>query len=138
MAAREEGQQVWFQIYLNRDRKASEVLLKKVTDLGAAAVIFTVDTAWKSKRTRDVRAKTTAEATIKDTSPDEGGRPKSKAPLGVSAAISGYQDPNLTWEDIEFIRKNTTLPLIVKGVQSVEDVELCAQAGVEGVIIVSI
>lgn len=49
------------QIYLNKDRKASEVLLEKVTKLGAAAVIFTVDTAWKSKRTRDVRAKTTVQ-----------------------------------------------------------------------------
>jgi len=37
------------------------VLLEKVTKLGASAVIFTVDTAWKSKRTRDVRAKTTVQ-----------------------------------------------------------------------------
>lgn len=52
------------QIYLNKDRKASEVLLEKVTKLGAAAVIFTVDTAWKSKRTRDVRAKTTVQVSL--------------------------------------------------------------------------
>ena len=58
MAARKEGQKVMFQIYLNKDRKASEALLKKVTDLGAAAIIFTVDAAYRSKRTRDVRAKT--------------------------------------------------------------------------------
>jgi L-lactate dehydrogenase (cytochrome) len=75
--------------------------------------------------------------------------------MGVSQAISGYQDTNLTWNDIDFIRvsgrsagrtnltqspiadgqKNTTLPLIVKGIQSVEDVELCAKAGVDGVIL---
>jgi L-lactate dehydrogenase (cytochrome) len=77
MEARKEGQKVFFQaslflppvwghladcqIYLNKDRKASEILLEKVTKLGAAAVIFTVDTAWKSKRTRDVRAKTTVQ-----------------------------------------------------------------------------
>lgn len=33
-------------------------------------------------------------------------------------------------------QKNTKLPLIVKGIQSVEDVQLCAEAGVEGVILV--
>lgn len=78
MAARKEGQKVFFQvsqvkclrmkanrqIYLNKDRKASEILLEKVTNLGAAAVIFTVDTAWKSKRTRDVRAKTTVQVCL--------------------------------------------------------------------------
>lgn len=135
MAARKPGQKVFFQIYLNKDRKASEALLKRVTEYEAAAVIFTVDTAWKSKRTRDVRAKTVVEAPIKETG-GAGGR-GSKAPLGVSQAISGYQDTNLTWDDIGFIRKNTTLPLIVKGLQSVEDVALCAEAGVDGVILVS-
>jgi L-lactate dehydrogenase (cytochrome) len=45
------------QIYLNKDRKASEALLQKVERLGAAAVMFTVDAAYRSKRTRDVRAK---------------------------------------------------------------------------------
>lgn len=40
------------------------MLLEKVTKLGAAAVIFTVDTAWKSKRTRDVRAKTTVQVSL--------------------------------------------------------------------------
>jgi isopentenyl diphosphate isomerase/L-lactate dehydrogenase-like FMN-dependent dehydrogenase len=61
MEARRDGQKVFFQIYLNKDRKASEVLLEKVTKLGASAIIFTVDAAWKSKRTRDVRAKTVVE-----------------------------------------------------------------------------
>ena len=35
-------------------------------------------------------------------------------------------------------KKNTNLPIIVKGVQSVADVELCVKAGVEGVLLVSI
>ncbi|KAL7419080.1 hypothetical protein Q5752_005916 [Cryptotrichosporon argae] len=140
MAAREEGQKVWFQIYLNKDRKASEALLRKVTALGAAAVIFTVDVAWQSKRTRDVRAKTTVAAPIETTGGDKdkgtGGKTgASKAPLGVSQAISGFQDTHLVWDDIDFIRKHTNLPIIVKGIQSIEDVELCAQKGVQGVIL---
>ena len=35
-------------------------------------------------------------------------------------------------------QKHTSLPIIVKGVQSVDDVELCVKAGVEGVLIVSL
>lgn len=98
------------QIYLNKDRKASEALLKKVTDLGAAAVMFTVDAAYRSKRTMDVRAKSVVESPIKTTGKEGESKPKkSKAPLGVSAAISGYQDTNLTWDDIKFIRVSKLL-----------------------------
>ncbi|WWC89600.1 uncharacterized protein L201_004525 [Kwoniella dendrophila CBS 6074] len=130
MEAREKGQQVMFQIYLNKDRKVSEKLLEKVTQLGASAIIFTVDTPWRSKRTRDVRSKV---AVAPPSSSD--GQTKSKAPLGVSQAISGYQDTNLTWNDIGFIRKHTNLPIIVKGIQSMEDAELCVEHGVQGIIL---
>ncbi|WWD17560.1 hypothetical protein CI109_102001 [Kwoniella shandongensis] len=130
MAARKEGQEVMFQIYLNKDRSASVALLEKVTRLGASAIIFTVDTPWRSKRTRDVRAKAQVAPP-----PNSEGQQKSKAPLGVSQAISGYQDTNLTWGDIDFIRKHTNLPIIVKGIQSMEDAELCAKAGVNGIIL---
>lgn len=83
-----------------------------MTDYKAAAVIFTVDTAWKSKRTRDVRAKAVVEAPIKESKDTKGGGRGSKAPMGVSQAISGYQDTNLTWDDIDFIRVSWSRQLI--------------------------
>ena len=82
--------------------------------------MFTVDAAWRSKRTRDVRAKTTNMVSdplyvlISSALNEEQAKPQeasvssskntSKAPLGISQAISGYQDTNLTWDDISFIR----------------------------------
>nr|ODN93938.1 L-mandelate dehydrogenase [Cryptococcus depauperatus CBS 7841] len=129
MEARKTDQPVMFQIYLNKDRSVSIALLKKVTSLGVNAIIFTVDNPWPSKKTRDVRAK------ARVTPPPGSNGKQSKSPLGVSQAISTYQDTNLTWSDIDFIRQHTNLPIIVKGVQSLEDVELCAKAGVQGVIL---
>ena len=35
------------------------------------------------------------------------------------------------------LKRNTTLPIILKGVQCVEDIQLCVDHGVEGVILVS-
>ncbi|CAI6094090.1 unnamed protein product [Clonostachys chloroleuca] len=126
--AKREGQSLIYQLYLNKDRAASETLIQKVEKLGAKAIVFTVDVMWQSKRTMDVRAKlpSPAEAAAAAAAP---------APASVSHAISGYQDYNLTWSDLAFIRKNTKLPIIVKGVQSVEDVQLCADHGVQGVIL---
>ncbi|CAG9995903.1 unnamed protein product [Clonostachys byssicola] len=129
--AKREDQSLIYQLYLNKDRAASETLIQKVEKLGAKAIVFTVDVMWQSKRTMDVRAKlpSPAEAAAAAAAP---------APASVSHAISGYQDYNLTWSDLAFIRllkKNTKLPIIVKGVQSVEDVQLCADHGVQGVIL---
>ncbi|KAL5398386.1 hypothetical protein PMIN03_007677 [Paraphaeosphaeria minitans] len=126
--ARVEGQPLVFQIYLNKDRSASSALIKRVTQLGASAIILTVDVCWQSKRTLDVRAKLEE---VKD-APTPLPEVKDKS---VSETISGYQDTNLTWSDIAFVKKHTHLPIIIKGVQSVEDVQLCVEHGAKGVII---
>ncbi|KAK6076205.1 glycolate oxidase [Seiridium cupressi] len=112
-------------LYLNKDRSLSRSLIEKVEKLGARAIMFTVDVCWQSKRTLDVRSKS---------NPPQSSTTSSSA-KGISQAISGYQDTNLTWKDIPFIRSNTKLPIVVKGVQSLEDVEMCVQTGVEGVVI---
>ncbi|KUL86062.1 hypothetical protein ZTR_06433 [Talaromyces verruculosus] len=124
--ASSEDQPLIFQLYLNKDRSQSETLIRKVEKLGARAIMFTVDTSWDSKRTLDSRAKAPTSADASSAT---------VATLPVNRAISGYQDRNLTWDDIAFIRKNTKLPIIVKGIQSLEDVEMCVSHGVEGVVI---
>ena len=98
--------------------------------------MFTVDAASRSKRTLDQRTKG-----VSDTPPPSakeqgsGGQKPSKA-AGISQAISGYQDDNLVWDDINFIKKNTKLPILVKGIQCMEDAEIAAEYGVAGVILV--
>ncbi|OJJ45932.1 hypothetical protein ASPZODRAFT_152880 [Penicilliopsis zonata CBS 506.65] len=126
--AKQPGQALFFQIYLNKNREESAALIRKVDNLGAKAIVFTVDVARQSKRTRDVRYKAMQNPTRKTDQPVQ----KAKS---VSESISGYQDTNLTWKDITFIREHTKLPIIVKGVQSLEDVQLCVDHGVEGVIL---
>jgi isopentenyl diphosphate isomerase/L-lactate dehydrogenase-like FMN-dependent dehydrogenase len=44
-------------------------------------------------------------------------------------------DPAATWKDLEWIKSATELPVIAKGVLTGEDVELCAEAGADGVIV---
>ena len=135
--ARQEGQPLIFQLYLNKDRSASSALVERVTQLGANAIILTVDVCWQSKRTLDVREKlkevSDSPAPKSITAP--AASPKEKS---VSEQISGYQATNLTWDDIRFVRKHTHLPIIIKGVQSVEDVQLCVEHGAQGVILVSL
>lgn len=132
-----EGQPLIFQLYLNKDRSASSALVERVTKLGASAIILTVDVCWQSKRTLDVREKLKE---VSDTPAPKSIATPTAGPVekSVSEQISGYQAANLTWGDIAFVRKHTHLPIIVKGVQSVEDVQLCVEHGAQGVILVSV
>lgn len=134
-SARQGDQPLIYQIYLNKDRAQSEALLHRVERLGAKAIMFTVDTAGDSKRTLDERNKVAAAAKLRAQSVGDGESESKPAPVAVNQAISGYQDRDLTWKDIGFIRRNTSLPIVVKGIQSLEDVQLCVDHGVQGVLL---
>ena len=127
---RKDGQPIIYQLYVNKDRAASERILKKIEDRGVSAVMLTVDAPVMGKRERDMRAK----GEEVETGVNHGEEKKTKGG-GVAQAISGYIDPNLTWDDIQWFRKTCKLPLYLKGIQTVADVELAAKHGVDGVVL---
>lgn len=44
-------------------------------------------------------------------------------------------DPSINWEDIKWLRNITKLPLVVKGIMTSEDAVLCAEAGIDAVVV---
>lgn len=114
---------------MNKDRAASERILARVASRGCNAVMLTVDAPVMGKRERDMRAK----GEVVETGGGNGGATTGGA--GVASAISGYIDPNLTWDDVDWYKRICKLPLFLKGVQTVEDAALAAEAGVHGIIL---
>jgi isopentenyl diphosphate isomerase/L-lactate dehydrogenase-like FMN-dependent dehydrogenase len=49
--------------------------------------------------------------------------------LGVQA------NPALTWEDLAWLREVTPLPIVVKGIQHVEDAREAARRGIDGIVV---
>jgi 4-hydroxymandelate oxidase len=49
--------------------------------------------------------------------------------------LEGGSDPAATWKDLEWIKSQTDLGVVAKGIMTGEDVELCAEIGLEGVIV---
>jgi len=41
---------------------------------------------------------------------------------GVARAISSFIDPSLSWQDIPYFKSITKMPIVLKGVQGIEDV----------------
>ncbi|MEL6924820.1 MAG: lactate 2-monooxygenase, partial [Bacteroidota bacterium] len=61
---------------------------------------------------------------------------KTKRPLkAVRKFISIYSRPSLTWEDLPFLRQQTSLPILLKGILHPEDAKLAVEHGVDGIIV---
>ncbi|KAG8740341.1 Cytochrome b2, mitochondrial precursor [Ceratobasidium sp. 428] len=132
----DKTQPLIFQIYLNKQRDLSESLLKKVESMGFRALMVTVDAAVAGNRELDKRAKQPSDSPSFNGPAQYGANPSNGTKSqGVAQAISGYQDPDVCWADIEWIRGITKLPLVIKGIQCVEDAERAYEHGVQGIVL---
>lgn len=50
---------------------------------------------------------------------------------GIGRSAGGFIDPKLNWDDIAWMRKHTSLPIGLKGVQCMEDAKRAADMGVD-------
>lgn len=116
------AQPLFFQLYVNRNRDKAKAQIQKAEKLGARAIFVTVDTPVIGKRERDERL----------TAGDDPFVPSS----GVAKAGSaGLLNPGLTWKDLAWIRETTSLPLVIKGIQSVEDAVMAYEHKVDGIVL---
>jgi L-lactate dehydrogenase (cytochrome) len=54
-------------------------------------------------------------------------------PVTLSTYVNAQFDPNLSWDDVDWIRSIWDGPLVVKGIQSVPDAVLAAERGVDAI-----
>lgn len=127
--ARAPGQPLFFQLYVNRDRIKANDLVKQLNDSKLDAVFLTCDAPVGGKRERDLRLKGEFEG------PAGGVSEKSDETAGVSQAMFAGVDPSLNWTDIDWLKQKTKLPIIIKGIQCVEDALLAKQLGADGILI---
>lgn len=61
---------------------------------------------------------------------------KSGRPIkAVRKFVSIYSNPATTWNDLSFLRQNTKLPIILKGIVHSDDARKALDAGVDGIIV---
>jgi L-lactate dehydrogenase (cytochrome) len=115
-------QPLFFQLYSNRDKAKAEALIRKAEGLGASAFFITVDSPVLGRRERDDRVKVAA------------GEQASTAGVAKTSA-SGLLNPTLVWEDLKWLKGITNRPLVLKGVQTVEDAILAHLHGAQGIVL---
>jgi L-lactate dehydrogenase (cytochrome) len=142
----------WFQLYLWREKASRGELVQRVSDSGYEALMLTVDTVTAGSRLRDVRNGLTVPPQLTfrtmaamarfprwwvnalTTEPLEFASLRSTEGT-VADLINGVFDPSITLDDIEWLQGHWTGRVIVKGVQSVEDAVMLADAGVDAIVL---
>jgi len=134
----------WFQLYWVNDREVAASLVGRAEASGYDAVVVTVDTPMLGWRERDLRKAylpfLTGEGCAQFFSDpvfrSRLERPPEEDILAAAAAmLATFPNLDLTWEDLDWLRSQTKLPLLVKGVLAGEDAELAFEHGADGVVV---
>jgi isopentenyl diphosphate isomerase/L-lactate dehydrogenase-like FMN-dependent dehydrogenase len=120
---------LWLQLYPFRDPEITKDWLKRAKNSGYEAVCVTLDSQWPPKRERNIRNDYQNRRGINFRN---AGAEPARARRG---AHPGGGDPAATWKDLEWIKSTSALPVVAKGIMTGEDVELCVEAGIDGVIV---
>jgi 4-hydroxymandelate oxidase len=125
---------LWLQLYPFGDRELTKSWLKRAQDAGFEAVCITLDAQWPPKRERNIRNNYKGNRGVNYPRPVAGESPNVDAD-GRPLRRERRSDPAATWKDLAWIKAQTNLPVVAKGIMTGEDVELCAQAGAAAVIV---
>jgi 4-hydroxymandelate oxidase len=124
---------LWMQIN-HRGHQLTEMLVRRAEEAGFKAVCLTVDSPVPVPQERSVR--------------NRYDHPFERAnfrgmDVQTGANVSQTGDPfawrpnptNLTWKEVEWLRKLTPLPLVLKGIRCPEDALLAVEHGVNGILV---
>jgi len=114
---------LFFQIYVRGDREWLLHLVRRAEQAGFGGICLTVDNPETGRRERDLINRFDAHLDLPK--PNLAGLP------AVSKEASQHFKEEFNWEEVAWLRAQTPLPLIIKGILSAEDAELAVKHGVD-------
>jgi 4-hydroxymandelate oxidase len=128
----------WFQLYCFSDRAITVDLVRRAEAAGAKAIIVTVDTPKLGRREADERNRFTLPEGLSMVNVMKSVQailPTPSEGSGLAAYASAMLHSCLTWDDMEWIASQTTLPVGVKGLLAPEDAALAVEHGMRVVVV---
>jgi lactate oxidase len=120
----------WFQLYYMKDRGIVRELAQRAKAAGYTAIAPTVDNLFGYPREENIRNEFRPPRTL-----GKGNVPKSIPDLAKADAAMNDRKRDLNWDDLEFLKKESGLPVIVKGVLSTKVAAMAVKRGMDAVYI---
>jgi lactate 2-monooxygenase len=133
----------WFQLYWSKSDELVASLIRRAEACGCDAIVVTLDTTLLGWRTRDLDlgylpflegkgiAQYTSDPVFTAMLGDKAGNRHAASLLFMAT----YSNPSITWERLAFLRQHTSLPILLKGINHVDDARAAVEAGVDGIIV---
>jgi len=121
------NQPLWFQLYWQGDRPRTLRLLKRAIEAGYHAIVFTVDAPVKQASL--VLPKEISAINLET--------PLTELPTTQqqSVVFDGWMKQAPTWDDVVWLRAQTDLPIILKGIMHPSDAKQAEVLGCDGVVV---
>jgi glycolate oxidase len=103
----------FFQLYVRGDKKWVDDTIAHALACGYRAICLTVDRANYGRRERDIA--------------------KGHLPVSRKGAASESFQASFTWQDVDRIRGNVDVPLVLKGIATAEDAGIAVEKGIDGI-----
>jgi L-lactate dehydrogenase (cytochrome) len=152
------GCDIWFQLYVLKDRGFMKHALERAQALGVTKLVFTVDMPVPGARYRDrhsgmsgdfgpirriiqamMKPEWAYDVGLRGTPHDLGNVSKY---LGKATGLEDYIgwlganfDPSINWSDLEWIRDMWKGPMIIKGILDPEDAKDAVKFGADGLVV---
>lgn len=150
---------LWFQLYVQRDRGLTRRLVERAAEAGYKALEITVDTAVSGRRERDVRNGLTIPPSLRARTvldiglhvgywtrmvrspalvfsnldrPGIDDKPETDREPATAANMANMFDVGFTWDELDGIRQLWKGPLLLKGPISPSDAVRAREMGVDG------
>lgn len=134
----------WFQLYWSRNHEVAASFVRRAEAAGYNAVVVTVDTFMLAWRPRDLRhaylpfmhgdglANYFSDPVFRSLL---AAPPEEDPGSAVMQFAAIFGNPSLTWDDLAFLRQQTKLPILLKGLLYPDDAREAVKRGVDGIIV---
>jgi len=134
----------WYQMYIPKDRKLAQSFVQRAEKSGYTAIMVTLDTTTRAWRPKDLNlghlpfiagtgiANYLADPVFRSLLAKT---PEEDLPTAVQKWREIAADPTLNWEAISWIRQQTKLPIILKGILHPDDAAKACEIGVDGIVV---
>jgi 4-hydroxymandelate oxidase len=125
------GANLWFQLYIQPDLDFTEAVVRRAEAAGCAALVVTVDSPVFSQRERDLRnGFVDLPPGMRCENLREAGNGEQSGRLRSLVFSS-----ELSWREIEWLRRTTKLKILLKGIVHSEDARIAVECGVDGLLV---
>jgi len=118
----------WMQLYFPSDRGYARELIMRAKAAGYTAIVPTIDSTLAYPRDNNIRNDFRIPVSL-----GKGNSPKNEADVVKAAQIMASRKVDLNWDDMAWIKQETGLPVVLKGVMSPVTATQAVERGVDAV-----